>query len=145
MGPVFAASAAKTGTNALRGAARLKEERRISKENIHSYRLKSSDILKKQKYDEGVLRRESDEDRGESVARSGASGVKVSSFDDAFLSHDLKTEQEAAMRRYEADSEVSELNRRIRSERRANRARNTDYGLGVLSDLFGLAGKYYET
>lgn len=89
-------------------------------------------LLEKNAWDERNLRRENDEERGKNLSRIGASGVKVSSYDDALLYNDLKTEQEADFNKKQARDEANRTLRKARAERKAAKLK---YSLSLLDEF----------
>lgn len=89
-------------------------------------------LLEKNAWDEKKLRRENDEERGKNLSRIGASGVKVSSYDDALLYNDLKTEQEADFNKKQARDEANRTLRKARAERKAAKLK---YSLSLLDEF----------
>lgn len=89
-------------------------------------------LLEKNAWDERKLRRENDEERGKNLSRIGASGVKVSSYDDALLYNDLKTEQEADFNKKQARDEANRTLRKARAERKAAKLK---YSLSLLDEF----------
>lgn len=89
-------------------------------------------LLEKNAWDERKLRRENDEERGKNLSRIGASGVKVSSYDDALLYNDLKTEQEAEFNKKQA---VGEAYRSVRKARAEKKAAKLKYSLSLLDEF----------
>lgn len=89
-------------------------------------------LLEKNAWDERNLRRENDEERGKNLSRIGASGVKVSSYDDALLYNDLKSEQEADFNKKQARDEANRTLRKARAERKAAKLK---YSLSLLDEF----------
>ena len=89
-------------------------------------------LLEKNAWEERKLRRENAEERGKNLSRIGASGVKVSSYDDALLYNDLKTEQEADFNKKQARDEANRTLRKARTERKAAKLK---YSLSLLDEF----------
>lgn len=89
-------------------------------------------LLEKNAWDEKVLRRENNEERGKNLSRIGASGVKASSYDDALFYNDLKTEQEADFNKKQA---VGEAYRSVRKARAEKKAAKLKYSLSLLDEF----------
>lgn len=85
---------------------------------------------------EKKLRRNADEQKGDAVAKIGSSGVKVESFNDALFSQDIKTEQEAALIRYDTAQRVNKSMRQAKNEQTKRNAGRLGFFVDCMESLF---------
>lgn len=122
-------------TEAVKKSSKILTVRQDWKDAKRAYRDSKEEaaaLLEKNAWDERKLRRENDEERGKNLSRIGASGVKVSSYDDALLYNDLKTEQEADFNKKQARDEANRTLRKARAERKAAKLK---YSLSLLDEF----------
>lgn len=123
-------------TESIKKTSKILTVRQDWKDAKRAYRDSKEDaaaLLEKNAWDEKKLRRENDEERGKNLSRIGASGVKVSSYDDALLYNDLKTEQEADFNQKQARDEANRTLRKARAEKKAAKLK---YSLSLLDSFF---------
>ena len=83
------------------------------------------------------MKRQNAEDRGKKVSKAGASGIDVSSFNDALLSEDLKNTRDIYDKQKQAQENAQALRKQAGKERRNRRDKAFSYSVGLLSDLSG--------
>ena len=115
----------------------LLKEWRNSKSDEDEYRRRAKEVLRQTADETRRMRNEKPAEIGKAVATAGASGVRVSSFDDAFLSADLETAKKAYDKEDEARSEAYELRRKAEKERRGRRDKAFSYSVGLITNLGG--------
>lgn len=115
----------------------LLKEWRDSQSDEDEYRRQAKDVLNRTADETRRMRSEKSADVGKAVAKAGASGVKVSSFDDAFLAADLETAKKAYDKEEEARSQAYELRRKAEKERRNRRDKAFSYSVGLITGLGG--------
>lgn len=103
-----------------------------------NYRRSITEIKEDSQDEEDAVRRESALQKGAARARAGASGVRVSSFDDAIASRELDAERKAALIRKRASRDINDLYEEIRSERRQSKSAVRNLALGGLSAVIGM-------
>ena len=103
-----------------------------------NYRRSITEIKEDSQDEEDAVRRESALQKGAARARAGASGVRVSSFDDAIASRELDAEREAALIRKRASRDINDLYEEIRAERRQSKSAVRNLALGGLSAVIGM-------
>lgn len=128
----------KSGFSLLSNGLNVIDDKKQSGDRLNAHRRKIVEIKEDQAYEEDKLRRDAAKKEGNARARAGASGVKVSSFDDAFLSDGLETEREAAMARHRARREINGAYDDIRAERRKTRAASRNLILDGISGIIGM-------
>ena len=122
-----AAKIAKDAVSAYQGGFNLLDAKKESRERMKSLHKRISEIKEDTAYENDRLRRETEREQGASLAKAGASGVKTTSFDDAFLSRDLETRREAAMNRHRARRKINETYDDMRAERRKMRSASRNF------------------
>ena len=96
----------------------LLKEWRNSKSDEDEYRRQAKEVLRQTADETRRMRNEKSAEIGKAVAKAGASGVRVSSFDDA-------------------RSEAYELRRKAEKERRGRRDKAFSYSVGLITNLGG--------
>lgn len=84
------------------------------------------------------MKRQSAQDNGTNRAKASASGIDVSSFNDALLSEDLKHKREMYEKRKQAEEKAEILRKRARNEMENRQKKAFSYSVGLLSDISGL-------
>lgn len=84
------------------------------------------------------MKRQSAQDNGTNRAKASASGIDVSSFNDALLSEDLKHKRERYEKRKQAEEKAEILRKRARNEMENRQKKAFSYSVGLLSDISGL-------
>lgn len=101
------------------------------------YYRQANNVIRQNRNETQKLKRESDEERGEAVAKAGASGINVSSFNDALLYNDLKTAREVYDKEQQAREQAYSLRRQAKNERRNRKSKALSYSIGLLTDFGG--------
>ena len=123
--------------SAAKNTFNLLKEWHESKEAQKAY-FHQADSLLQNTFDEiRQMKRQKAEDRGKNISKAGASGIDLSSFNDAFLSQDLKEAQDIYDKQKQAQEEALELRRKAKKERQNRRDKAFSYSIGLLSDLSG--------
>lgn len=84
------------------------------------------------------MKRQSAQDNGTNRAKASASGIDVSSFNDALLAEDLKHKRERYEKRKQAEEKAEILRKRARNEMENRQKKAFSYSVGLLSDISGL-------
>ncbi len=86
--------------------------------------------------DEDVLKikRQYAEDRGGNISKAGASGIDVSSFNDALLSEDLKNARDIYDKQKQAQTKAAALRNKAYNERQERWRKSLVFSTGLLSD-----------
>lgn len=126
------------GLSAFGGGLNFIDAGKRSSDRLNAHRRKIVEIREDAEYEEDGIRRDAAREEGEARARAGASGVKTSSFDDAFLSEALEAEREAAMIRHRARRGISDAYDGIREERRKKRSASRKLFLDGIGGIIGM-------
>lgn len=102
-----------------------------------SYKKQADDVIRQSEYEIKKLKQDRNAEKGAAVADAGASGVSVSSFNDALFYNDLKTAREVNEKKLDAYNTAANLKEKARQEKRNGRSKNFSYSLGMLSTLLG--------
>ena len=81
------------------------------------------------------IKRQQEEDQGVNITKAGASGIDLSSFNDALLSKDLENARKIHDERKKMQEELLALKQQAKNERKNRRNRVFSYSVGLLSDL----------
>ena len=123
--------------SATKNTFNLLKEWRESKEAQNAY-FHQADSLLQNAFDEvRQMKRQSAEDRGKRVSKAGASGIDISSYNDALLSEDLKNIRDIYDKQKQAQENAGELRKQAKKEQRNRRDKAFSYSIGLLSDLSG--------
>lgn len=123
--------------NSAKSTFNLLKEWQDSKDAEENYFRQADDTIRKSRAEAQKMKRENDEERGEAVAKAGASGINVSSFNDALLYNDLKTARDVYDKERQAAEQAGALRRQAGNERRNRKSKAFSYSVGLLSDLGG--------
>lgn len=102
-----------------------------------SYKKDADSVIRQSEQEIRKLKQDRNAERGAAVADAGASGVSVSSFNDALFYNDLKTAQEVNEKKLNAYSTAADLKEKARQAKRSGRNKNFSYSLGMLNTLLG--------
>ena len=123
--------------SATKNTFNLLKEWRDSKEAQKSYFHQADSLLKGNADEIRQMKRQNAEDRGKDISKAGASGIDISSFNDALLSKDLKAAQNMYDKQKQAQEQALALRKQAKNERRNRRDKAFSYSVGLLSDLSG--------
>lgn len=115
----------------------LLKEWQDSKDAEKDYYWQADNVIRQNRDETQKLKRENDEERGEAVAKAGASGINISSFNDALLYNDLKTAKEVYDKEQQAKEQAYNLRRQAKNERRNRKSKAFSYSVGLLTDFGG--------
>lgn len=118
----------------------LLKEWRESKNTEKSHYQQADSIMQDNADELREMKRQNAQERGQNIAKAGASGVALSSFNDALLSEDLKNAREMYDKQKKAREEAWALRKLAKKERRNRREKAFSYSVGLLSDFSGLGG-----
>ncbi len=125
-------------TNSAKNTFNLLKDWQTSKDNEDDYYQQADSLLKQTQYETKKIKRENREKKGESIANAGASGIAVSSFNDALLYNDLKTAQEVYQKQEQAREQAYNLRKQAKKESRNRKNQAFSYSIGLLTDFGGL-------
>ena len=125
--------------NSAKNTLNLLKEWQDSKETEKDYRRQADNVMRTNYNETQKLKREKDEERGEAIAKAGASGVDVASFNDALLYGDLKSRQKIYDKKQQAADQAYSLRRQAKSERDKRKNKAFSYSVGLLTDFKGLS------
>ena len=83
------------------------------------------------------MKRQNAEDRGKNISKAGASGIDVSSFNDAIMSEDLKNGRDIYDKQVEAQEKAAALRNKAYGERRKRWGKSLAFSTDLLSDWSG--------
>ena len=113
----------------------LLKECRDSKEAQKAYFHQADRILQNNAEEIRQKKRQNAEDIGKNIAKAGASGISLSSFNDALFSENLKNTREIYDKQKQAQEYVRSLRMQAKNERRNRRSKAFSYSVGLLSDF----------
>lgn len=116
----------------------LMKEWRASKEARKSYFHQANSLLSDENAEIQRMKRNHAEDRGKNVSKAGASGVDLSSFNDALLSEDLKSGRDIYDKQVQAQAKAAALRNKAHNERRKKWEKSLSLSADLLSDWGGL-------
>ncbi len=123
--------------NSAKSTFNLLKEWQDSKNAEDDYYRQADNVIRQNRNETQKLKRENDEERGEAIAKAGASGINVSSFNDALLYNDLKTAREVYDKEQQAREQAYSLRRQAKNERRNRKGKAFSYSVGLLTDFGG--------
>ena len=126
-----------TLTNSAKNTFNLLKDWQDSKDNEKDYYWQANNVIQQSRNDSKKLKRENDEETGKAIAKAGASGISVSSFNDALLYNDLKTAQEIYDKEQQAKEKAYSLKRQAKNERNNRKSKAFSYSVGLLTDFTG--------
>ena len=106
-----------------------------SKENQKAFFYQADRLLQDNADEIRQMKRQNAEDRGKDISKAGASGVDLSSFNDALLSENLKNSRNIYDEQQKAQEQARALRKQGRNERKNRRNKTFSYAVGLLSDL----------
>lgn len=121
--------------SAVKNTFNLLKEWQKSKETQEDCFHQAKSLLKANDDDIDKIKRQSAEERGKNISKAGASGIDLSSFNDAFLSEDLKNARNIHDEQKEAQEKAQALRKQAESVKRNRRNKSLSYSVGLLSDL----------
>ena len=125
--------------NSAKNTFNLLKEWQDSKNTEKDYYLQAHNTIRQSRDETEQLKRKNKKERGTAIAKAGASGINVSSFNDALLYNDLKTAREVYDKEQNARQQAAGLRRQAANERRNRKSKAFSYTVGLLSD-FGSFG-----
>lgn len=117
--------------SAVKNTFNLLKEWQKSKETQEDCFHQAKSLLKANDDDIDKIKRQSAEERGKNISKAGASGIDLSSFNDALLSEDLKN----ARNIHDEQKEAQALKKQAESVKRNRRNKSLSYSVGLLLDL----------
>ena len=129
------ASAAFSG---VKSSFNLMKEWQASKAAQDSYFHQANSILSNDEAEIRQMKRQNAEDRGKNVSKAGASGIDISSFNDAILSEDLKKGRDIYDKQLQAQGKAALLRDKAYNERRKRWGKSLSLSADLLSDWSGL-------
>lgn len=126
--------------NSTKNTFNLLKEWQDSKNTEDDYYRQADNIIRQNRNETQKMKRENEEERGEAVAKAGASGINVSSFNDALLYNDLKTARDVYDKEQQAGEQAYSLRRQAKNERRNRKGKALSYSVGLLTDFGSLGG-----
>ncbi len=124
-------------TNSAKNTFNLLKDWQTSKENEDDYDRQADNVLKQTRHEIRKIKRENREEKGETIAKAGASGVSVSSFNDALMYNDLKTAQDVYEKQEQAREQAYNLRKQAQNERSNRKNKAFSYSIGLLTDFGG--------
>ena len=98
----------------------------------------ANSILRDNSDEIGQMKRQSVQDNGSNLAKASASGVDISSFNDALLSEDLKHKRKIYEKQKQNREKAENLRKQARNEMENRQKKAFSYSIGLLSDISGL-------
>ena len=129
------ASAAFSG---VKSSFNLMKEWQASNAAQESYFHQANSLLSDDTTEIRRMKRQNAEDRGKNISKAGASGIDVSSFNDAILSEDLKNERDIYDKQMQAQAKAAALRNKAYGERRKRWGKSLSLSAELLSDWSGL-------
>lgn len=126
-------SAVSTSLNLLDEWRSIKETKRENDNQV-------LDILRDDKEQEKQINRDKKERKGEALSEAGASGVKVSSFEDALFYHDLKAMQDIYDIRQKSFSNIMTIKDKQAASKRRKKLKMISPGINIASTLYNYKG-----
>ena len=123
-----ALSAAKSTFNLLK-------EWRESKEAQKAYFHQADSLLQDNAEEVRQMKRQNAEDIGKDISKAGASGINLSSFNDALFSENMKNTREIYDKQKKAQEQAQALRKQAKNEKRNRRNKAFSYSVGLLSDF----------
>lgn len=123
--------------SATKNTFNLLKEWRDSKETQKSYFHQAKAVLQKNADEVLQMKHQNAENRGRNISKAGASGIDVSSFNDAIFSEDLKNARNIYDKQKQALEDARVLRKQAKNERKKRRDKAFSYSIGLLSDLSG--------
>lgn len=121
----------------VKSSINLLNEWRSSKEARDSYFRQADRLLSDNDDDLRQITRRNAEEKGQKISKAGVSGIDLSSFNDAFLSEDLKNADDIRGRRARTEAEAAALRNKAYGERRKKWEKSLSFSAGLLSDWYG--------
>ena len=121
-----------------KGSFNLMKEWQASKAAQDSYFHQSASLLNDNNADVLKMKRQYAEDRGRNISKAGASGLDVSSFNDALLSEDLKNARDIYDKQMQAQAKAAALRNKAHNERRKRWGKSLAFSADLLSDMGAL-------
>ena len=121
--------------SATKNTFNLLNEWQKSKETQEACFHQAKRLLKDNDEDIDKIKRQSAEERGKNISKAGASGIDLSSFNDALLSEDLKNARDVYDKQKQAQEKAQALRKQAENERRNRRNKSLSYSVGLLSGL----------
>ena len=125
--------------NSAKNTFNLLKDWQESKKNEKDYYWQADNVIRQSRNETQKLKQENDEKKGEALAKAGASGINVSSFNDALLYNDLKTAREAYDKEQQAQEKSYTLRQQAKTERKNRKNKAFSYSVGLLSDFGGFS------
>ena len=116
----------------------LMKEWQASKAAQEAYFHQANSLLNENEAEIRKMKRENEEERGKNVSKAGASGIDVSSFNDAVLSEDLKNDRDIYDKQVQTQAKASALRNKAYAERRKRWKKSLSLSADLLSDWSGL-------
>ena len=116
----------------------LMKEWQASKAAQEDYFRQANSILNDNEAEIRRMKSDRDEERGKTVSKAGASGIDVSSFNDAVLSEDLKNSRDIYDKQVQAWAKAAALRSKGNYERRKRWGKSLALSADLLSDWSGL-------
>ncbi|MBO4521157.1 MAG: hypothetical protein J5787_08140 [Alphaproteobacteria bacterium] len=124
--------------SASKNSFNLLKEWRDSKEAQKAYFHQANSLLRESDDEIRQMKRQNAEDAGKILSKAGASGIDLSSFNDAFLSEDLKNIRDIYDKQKQAQESAQALRKQAANERKNRRDKAFSYSVGLFSDLMNL-------
>ena len=125
--------------NSAKNTFNLLKDWQESKKNEKDYYWQADNVIRQSRNETQKLKQENDEKKGEALAKAGASGINVSSFNDALLYNDLKTAREAYDKEQQAQEKSYTLRQQAKTERKNRKNKAFSYSVGLFSDFGGFS------
>ena len=109
-----------------------------SKAAQEAYFHQANSLLNENEAEIRKMKRKNAENRGKNVSKAGASGIDVSSFNDALLSEDLKNNRDIYDKQVQAQAKASALRNKAYNERRKKWGKSLSLSADLLADWSGL-------
>ena len=113
------------------------KEWRDSKAARDNYFHQADSLLKDSEDEILRMKRQNEEERGKKISKAGASGINLSSFDDALLSDDLENARDVYDKRLQAQADAAALREKANGERRKKRGKSLSLSAELLPDWIG--------
>lgn len=113
------------------------KEWRDSKAARDNYFHQADSLLKDSEDEILRMKRQNEEERGKKISKAGASGINLSSFDDALLSDDLENARDVYDKRLQAQTDAVALREKANGERRKKRGKSLSFSAELLPDWIG--------
>ena len=133
----MAENKASTAFSGVKSSFNLLKEWQASKAAQESYFHQADSILSDNEEEERQIKRKNAEDRGGNISKAGASGIDLSSFNDALLSEELKNNRDVYNTQVQARERAADLRKKAYGERRKRWEKSLSFSAGLLSDWSG--------